>query len=251
MIISVANQKGGCGKTTTVANLGSVLAEKHKVLLIDMDPQGNLTTYFGIDKLSLKSTIYDVMINGGLADAIVRKDNLDIVPSTIDLAGAEVELNGKIGREYILDNELKKISKKYDFVLIDTPPSLGIFTLNSLVASDYMLIPVQAEFFALEGLTQLMRVIKLVNSRLSRDVKLLGMLLTMFNSRTKSSNEVLNDLKEHYPNDLLKTVIPRNVTITDSTMAGYPAVRYRKTAPASRSYFELAKEIERKLKVKP
>ncbi|MGP6207852.1 ParA family protein [Cuniculiplasma sp. SKW3] len=250
MIISVANQKGGCGKTTTVANLGSVLAEKHRVLLIDIDPQGNLTTHFGIDKSSIKSTIYDVMLNGRLEDAIITKGYLDIVPSTIDLAGAEVELNGKIGREYILDNELKRMSGKYDFVLIDTPPSLGLFTLNSLVASDYVLIPVQAEFFALEGLTQLMRVIKLVNSRLSRNVKLLGMLLTMYNSRTRSSKEVLNDLRKHYPKDLLNTIIPRNVTITDSTMAGKPAVSYRKTAPASRSYFELAKEIERKLRVK-
>ncbi|MFG1389589.1 ParA family protein [Acidiplasma aeolicum] len=237
MIISVANQKGGCGKTTTVANLGSVLSEKHKVLLIDIDPQGNLTTHFGIDKSQLKYTIYDVMLNGRLEDAIIAKGNLDIVPSTIDLAGAEVELNGKIGREYILDHKLKRISKKYDFVFIDTPPSLGIFTLNSLVASDYVLIPVQAEFFALEGLTQLMRVIKLVNSRLSRDVKLLGMLLTMYNSRTRSSKEVLNDLKKHYSRDLLNTIIPRNVTITDSTMAGKPAVTYRKNAPASKSYF--------------
>ena len=250
MIISIANQKGGCGKTTTAANLGALLSEKHKVLLIDIAPQGNLTTHFGINKADQKHTIYDVMLNGRIEDAIVRKDGIDIVPSTIDLAGAEVELTGKIGREYILDNELKRIARKYDFIIIDTPPSLGIFTLNSLVASNYVLIPVQAEFFALEGLTQLMRVIKLVNSRLSRDVKLLGMLLTMFNSRTRSSNEVLSDLKKHYPKDLLKTIIPRNVTITDSTMAGYPVVKYRKDAKASKSYFELAKEIERRLKVK-
>jgi len=250
MIISIANQKGGCGKTTTAVNLGTVLARRHKVLLVDIDPQGNLTTHFGIDKSQLKYTIYDVMLNGGIENSITTKDNLDIVPSTIDLAGAEVELNGKIGREYILDNELKRISKKYDFVLIDTPPSLGIFTINSLVASDYVLIPVQAEFFALEGLTQLMRVIKLVNSRLSRNLRLLGMLLTMYNSRTRSSKEVLNELKKHYSRDLLNTIIPRNVTITDSTMAGKPAVNYRKTAPASKSYFELAKEIERRLKVR-
>ncbi|MCL4345837.1 MAG: AAA family ATPase [Candidatus Thermoplasmatota archaeon] len=250
MIISVANQKGGCGKTTTVANLGSVLAEGYKVLLIDIDPQGNLTTHFGIDKSSLKSTIYDVMLIGRLEDAIITKGHLDIVPSTIDLAGAEVELNGKIGREYILDNELKGISKKYDFVLIDTPPSLGIFTLNSLVASDYVLIPVQAEFFALEGLTQLMRVVELVNSRLSRNLKLLGMVITMFNSRTRSSKEVLEDVRKHYSKSLLKTVIPRNVTITDSTMAGSPVVRYRKSAPASKSYIALANEIEKILKVK-
>jgi len=250
MIISIANQKGGCGKTTTAVNLGTVLARRHNVLLVDIDPQGNLTTHFGIDKSQLKYTIYDVMLNGGIENSITTKDNLDIVPSTIDLAGAEVELNGKIGREYILDNELKRISKKYDFVLIDTPPSLGIFTINSLVASDYVLIPVQAEFFALEGLTQLMRVIKLVNSRLSRNLRLLGMLLTMYNSRTRSSKEVLNELKKHYSRDLLNTIIPRNVTITDSTMAGKPAVNYRKTAPASKSYFELAKEIERRLKVR-
>ena len=250
MIISIANQKGGCGKTTTAANLGSLLSEKHKVLLVDIDPQGNLTTHFGISKADLRYTIYDTMLNGRIEQAIMQKDGVDIVPSTIDLAGAEVELSGKIGREYILDNELKRISKKYDYILIDTPPSLGVFTINALVASDYVLIPVQAEFFALEGLTQLMRVIELVNSRLSRNLKLLGMVLTMFNSRTRSSREVLEDVRKHYSKNLLKTVIPRNVTITDSTMAGSPVVKYRKNAPASKSYIALAKEIQRILKVK-
>ena len=250
MIISIANQKGGCGKTTTAANLGALLSEKHKVLLVDIDPQGNLTTHFGINKADQKHTIYDVMLNGRIEDAIVRKDGIDIVPSTIDLAGAEVELTGKIGREYILDNELKRIARKYDYVIIDTPPSLGIFTINSLVASDYVLIPVQAEFFALEGLTQLMRVVELVNSRLSRNLKLLGMVITMFNARTRSSNEVLEDVRKHYSKSLFKTVIPRNVTITDSTMAGSPAVRYNKNASASRAYVKLASELEKKLKVK-
>jgi chromosome partitioning protein len=250
MIISIANQKGGCGKTTTAANLGALLSQKHKVLLIDIDPQGNLTTYFGINKAEQKRTIYDVMFSGRIEDAILQKDGVDIVPSTIDLAGAEVELTGRMGREYILDNELKRISKDYDYVIIDTPPSLGIFTINSLVASDYVLIPVQAEFFALEGLTQLMRVIELVNSRLSRSLKLLGIVITMFNSRTRSSKEVLEDVRKHYSKNLLKTVIPRNVTITDSTMAGSPVVRYRKSAPASKSYIALAKEIERIVKVK-
>ncbi len=250
MIISIANQKGGCGKTTTAANLGALLSEKHKVLLIDIDPQGNLTTHFGINKADLKRTIYDVMLNGRIKDAIISKDGVDIVPSTIDLAGAEVELTGKMGREYILDNELKRISKEYDYVIIDTPPSLGIFTINSLVASEYVLIPVQAEFFALEGLTQLMRVIELVNSRLSRNLMLLGMVITMFNARTRSSNDVLEDVRKHYSKSLFKTVIPRNVTITDSTMAGSPAVRYRKNASASRAYVELARELERRIKVK-
>ena len=250
MIISIANQKGGCGKTTTAANLGALLAKKHRVLLVDIDPQGNLTTHFGINKADQKRTMYDVMLNGRVEDAIIKKDEIDIVPSTIDLAGAEVELTGKIGREYILDNELKRIAKRYDFIIIDTPPSLGIFTINSLVASDYVLIPVQAEFFALEGLTQLMRVIKLVNSRLSKNLKLLGILVTMFNSRTRSSREVLEEVRKHYPKNLLKTIIPRNVTITDSTMIGIPVVSYRKSAPASKSYNALAKEIERILKVK-
>ena len=249
MIISIANQKGGCGKTTTAANLGALLAHKHRVLLVDIDPQGNLTTHFGISKADLRYTIYDTMLNGRIEQAIMQKDGVDIVPSTIDLAGAEVELTGKIGREYILDNELKRISRKYDYILIDTPPSLGVLTINALVASDYVLIPVQAEFFALEGLTQLMRVIELVNSRLSRNLKLLGMVLTMFNSRTRSSREVLEDVRKHYSKNLLKTVIPRNVTITDSTMAGSPVVKYRKNAPASKSYIALAKEIERILKV--
>ena len=250
MIISIANQKGGCGKTTTAANLGALLSEKHKVLLIDIDPQGNLTTHFGINKADQKHTIYDVMLNGRIEDAIIQKDGIDIVPSTIDLAGAEVELNGKIGREYILDNELKRIARKYDYVIIDTPPSLGIFTINSLVASDYVLIPVQAEFFALEGLTQLMRVVELVNSRLSKNLKLLGMVITMFNARTRSSNEVLEDVRKHYSKNLFKTVIPRNVTVTDSTMAGSPAVIYDENASASRAYVELARELEKKLKVK-
>ncbi|SIM83551.1 ParA family protein [Cuniculiplasma divulgatum] len=250
MIISIANQKGGCGKTTTAANLGALLGKKHRVLLVDIDPQGNLTTHFGINKAEQKHTIYDVMLNGRIEDAILQKDGIDIVPSTIDLAGAEVELTGKIGREYILDNELKKVARKYDFIIIDTPPSLGIFTINSLVASEYVLIPVQAEFFALEGLTQLMRVIKLVNSRLSRNLKLLGLVITMFNSRTRSSREVLDDVRKHYSKNLLKTIIPRNVTITDSTMAGSPIVKYRKNAPASKSYVALANEIERIVQVK-
>ena len=250
MIISIANQKGGCGKTTTAANLGALLSQKHKVLLVDIDPQGNLTTHFGINKADQKHTIYDVMLNGRIEESIIRKDGIDLVPSTIDLAGAEVELTGKIGREYILDNELKRIARKYDFVIIDTPPSLGIFTINSLVASDFVLIPVQAEFFALEGLAQLMRVVELVNSRLSKNLKLLGMVITMFNSRTRSSREVLEDVRKHYPKSLLKTVIPRNVTITDSTMAGSPVVKYRKNAPASKSYVALTREIERILKVK-
>lgn len=250
MIISIANQKGGCGKTTTAANLGALLSEKHKVLLVDIDPQGNLTTHFGINKAEQKHTIYDVMLNGRIEDAIIQKDGIDIVPSTIDLAGAEVELTGKIGREYILDNELKRISRKYDFVIIDTPPSLGIFTINSLVASDCVLIPVQAEFFALEGLTQLLKVIDLVNSRLAKNLKLLGMVMTMFNTRTRSSKEVFEDVKKHYSKNLFKTIIPRNVTVTDSTMAGSPAVKYRRSAPASKSYVELAKEVERRLKVK-
>ncbi len=250
MIISIANQKGGCGKTTTAANLGALLSEKHKVLLVDIDPQGNLTTHFGINKDDLKYTIYDTMLNGRIENAIIQKDGVDIVPSTIDLAGAEVELSGKIGREYILDNELKRISRKYDYILIDTPPSLGVFTINALVASDYVLIPVQAEFFALEGLTQLLKVIDLVNSRLVKNLKLLGMVMTMFNTRTRSSKEVFEDVKKHYSKNLFKTVIPRNVTVTDSTMAGSPVVRYRKTAPASKSYIALAKEIGRILKVK-
>ena len=250
MIISIANQKGGCGKTTTAANLGSLLSEKHKVLLVDIDPQGNLTTHLGINKDDLKYTIYDAMLNGRIENAIMQKDGVDIVPSTIDLAGAEVELSGKIGREYILDNELKRISRKYDYILIDTPPSLGVFTINALVASDYVLIPVQAEFFALEGLTQLLKVIDLVNSRLAKNLKLLGMVMTMFNARTRSSNGVLEDVKKHYSKNLFKTIIPRNVTVTDSTMAGSPAVEYRRNAPASKSYVELAKELERRLKVK-
>jgi len=147
-------------------------------------------------------------------------------------------------------NELRRIARKYDFVIVDTPPSLGIFTINSLVASDYVLIPVQAEFFALEGLTQLMRVVKLVNSRISRNLKLLGIALTMFNYRTRASKEVLEDIRKHYSKRLLKTVIPRKVTITDSTMAGYPTVRCRKIAAASESYFELVKYIEKRRKVK-
>jgi chromosome partitioning protein len=250
MIISIANQKGGCGKTTTAVNLGSVLARKHKVLLIDIDPQGNLTTSFGVNKGELNRTMYDVMLDGGLEKAIIRKDGIDIVPSIIDLAGAEVQLSGRMGREYILANELRKLAGQYDFIIIDTPPSLGVFTINALVASDYVLIPVQAEFFALEGLTQLLSVVDLVNTRLGRTLKILGMVVTMFNSRTKSSNEVLEDVRKHYSKHLFRTIIPRNVTVTDSTMTGEPVVTYRKDASASKSYVELAKEVENRLRVK-
>ncbi len=250
MIISIANQKGGCGKTTTAVNLGAVLSRRHKVLLIDIDPQGNLTTSFGVIKGELNRTMYDVMLDGGIEKAILKKDGIDIIPSVIDLAGAEVQLSGRVGREYTLANELKKLSKQYDFIIIDTPPGLGVFTINALVASDYVLIPVQAEFFALEGLTQLLSVVDLVNTRLGRTLKILGMAVTMFNSRTRSSNEVLEDVRKHYPQHLLKTIIPRNVAVTDSTMVGEPIVTYRKSAPVSEAYLELAREIERKLKVK-
>ena len=250
MIISIANQKGGCGKTTTAVNLGSVLARKHKVLLIDIDPQGNLTTSFGVNKGELNRTMYDVMLDGGLEKAIIRKDSVDIAPSIIDLAGAEVQLSGRMGREYILANELRKLSRRYDFIIIDTPPSLGVFTINALVASDYVLIPVQAEFFALEGLTQLLNVVDLVNTRLGRTLKILGMVVTMFNSRTKSSNEVLEDVRKHYSKHLFRTIIPRNVTVTDSTMTGEPVVTYRKDASASKSYVAFAKEVENRLRVK-
>lgn len=250
-VVSVANQKGGCGKTTTAVNVAvNLIQDGEKVLLVDLDPQGNLTTSLGIEKNMLEKTAYDVMVRDDYAsNTIVRTayDGLYIVPSTIDLATAEIELVGRIGREYVLDRYLKNVSG-FDVVIVDTPPSLGLFTINALTASDYVLIPIQAEFFALEGLTQLMRVFELVHDRLNPRLKILGMVITMYDARTKSSREIVEDVKRHYERYMFDAIIPRNVTVTDSTMVGEPVAIYRRDAPASIAYRKLSMELESVLK---
>ncbi len=246
-VVSVANQKGGCGKTTTAANIAINLSQDgNKVLLVDLDPQGNLTTSLGIKKNMLENTIYDVMVRGEYSKNVIIKtvyNDLYIIPSTMDLATAEIELVSKIGREYSLDRYLKGLTT-YDVVIIDTPPSLGLFTINALTASDYILIPIQAEFFALEGLTQLMRVFDLVRERLNSRLRIIGMVITMYDARTRSSHEIVDDVKKHHGNYVFDSIIPRNVTVTDSTMVGEPIVIYRKDAPASIAYRKLSTELE-------
>ncbi|MEM3525745.1 MAG: AAA family ATPase [Thermoplasmata archaeon] len=258
-VIAVANQKGGCAKTTTVGNIGVCLAERgYKTLLIDLDPQGNLTTSLGIEKSKLKTTMYEVMISDGdeetFQNAIISTawKNLWLAPSTLNLASAEVELVNHIGREAILLHALHCIEHpvEYDIVIIDTPPSLGIFTLNALVAATHVLIPVQAEFFALEGMAQLLNTINLVRRRLNHELEILGMVVTMYDSRTKSSKEILEDVRKHFPKETFKTIIRRNVTVTDATMVGEPVVIYKKDSPAAQDYETLTGEIVERLGLK-
>jgi len=257
-VIAVANQKGGCGKTTTVSNLSVQIAEQgYKVLVIDLDPQGNLTTSFGIEKSKLKTTMYEVMLSDGdektIRNSVIPTTykNLWLAPSTLALASAEIELVNHIGREHILSHALHCVEHeiKFDVVFIDTPPSLGIFTVNALTAATHVLIPVQAEFFALEGMTQLLNTIALVKNRLNHALEILGIVLTMYDSRTKSSKEIYEDVKKHFPNELFKTIIPRNVTVTDATMVGEPVVIYKKDSPAAVEYRHLANEIVKRLEL--
>ena len=245
-IIAVANQKGGVGKTTTAVNLSASLAALgKKVLLIDSDPQGNATSGLGINKAELAKTIYDVLIEGTEAkEAIMPTDyQLDILPANIDLAGAEVELVAAMSRETRLKRALSSIKKDYDYLLIDCPPSLGLLTLNSLTAADSLLIPIQCEFYALEGVSQLMRTIRLVQENLNPGLVIEGVLLTMYNSRTKLSEQVVNDVRGHFGDIVYKTLVPRTVRLSEAPSHGQPIIAYDKRSKGSEVYRQLAQEV--------
>ena len=246
-VIAIANQKGGVGKTTTAVNLSSCLALLGaRVLLIDVDPQGNSTSGLGIDKSTVKRCVYDCLVNDvPLDEAIVstKVENLGLLPATIQLAGAEVELVSVLARENMLKRALEKVKYRYDFVLMDCPPSLGLLTINALTAASSVLVPIQCEFYALEGLSQLMRTVGLVQKNLNPSLQLEGVVLTMFDARTNLSIQVVDEVKNHFRNKVYRTIIPRNIRLSEAPSHGKPIVQYDPKSRGAEVYLELAKEV--------
>ena len=245
-VVSIANQKGGVGKTTTAVNLSTILAKKgKKVLMIDTDPQGNATSGLGIDK-STSLSVYDVIINDVEIINTLQKTmikNLDVCPSNINLAGAEVELVSMMSREQRLKEKIDNLKDNYDYIIIDCPPSLGLITLNAFTASDSVLIPVQCEYYALEGLGQLVNTINLVKKHLNRNLKVEGALLTMFDIRTNLSNQVVKEVSKYFENKVYKTVIPRNVKLSEAPSFGMPISVYDPKSKGAKAYDKFVKEF--------
>lgn len=246
-IIAVANQKGGVGKTTTTVNLGACLAYSgKKVLLIDIDAQGNATSGLGVRKVDVEKDIYDILVNETPIEEVVlpsSRENLWVVPATIQLAGAEIELTNQMARETRLKQALAKITDDYDFILIDCPPSLGHLTINAFTASDTILIPVQCEYYALEGLSQLLNTVRLVQKHFNPDLKIEGVLLTMLDARTNLGYEVVDEVRKYFREKVYKTIIPRNIRLSEAPSHGLSIIDYDPRSRGAEVYLELAKEV--------
>ena len=246
-IIAIANQKGGVGKTTTAINLSACLAEEgKKTLIIDIDPQGNASSGLNVDKHNLTNTTYDVLVRGIDASLAVRATEIPklfIIPANIDLAGAEVEMVSMLSRETILKSALEEIRDDYDYLIIDCPPSLGLLTINALTVADGMLIPIQCEYFALEGLGQLINTINLIKKRTNKNLVIDGVLLTMYDGRTNLSVQVAENVKQHFPKEIFDTVITRNIKLSEAPSHGKPIILYDQKSKGAANYARLAKEL--------
>ena len=245
-IIAVANQKGGVGKTTTSINLACLAEKGKKVLAVDMDPQGNLTSGLGVDKDSVEKSIYELIIGEVDIKEVINKEvleNLDIIPTSIDLSAAEIELIGVDDKEYILRNAIDQVKDQYDFVIIDCPPSLSMLTINAMTTADSVIVPIQCEYYALEGLSQLIHTVELVKDRLNSKLEIEGVVFTMYDARTNLSLQVVENVKDNLQQNIYKTIIPRNIRLAEAPSYGLPINKYDPKSTGAESYMRLADEV--------